>query len=99
MPPDGVILASNDACATQAIRIGPRAWGVQFHLEVDSSTVTEWARAPEYEEVLTHSGGGDAQWLHREVDLHLRAMQSAAATLISGLLQCARQLRCPTPPP
>ncbi len=87
VPPDGVVLASNDACATQAIRVGPRAWGVQFHLEVDSSTVTQWARGADYEEVLTHAGGGDSQWLHREVDLHLDAMQSAAAALITGLLR------------
>jgi len=37
VPPDGVVLASNESCATQALRVGPRAWGVQFHLEVDSS--------------------------------------------------------------
>ncbi len=90
VPPDGVVLASNGACATQALRVGPRAWGVQFHLEVDSTTVTEWARVPEYEEVLTHAGGGDPQWLHRAVDQHLAAMQSAAHALISGLL---RELR------
>jgi GMP synthase-like glutamine amidotransferase len=86
LPPDSVILASNEACATQALRVGPRAWGVQFHLEVDSSTVTEWARVPEYEEVLTHAGGGDPYWLHREVDLHLAAMQAAAQALISGVM-------------
>ena len=90
VPPDGVVLASNGACATQALRVGPRAWGVQFHLEVDSTTVTEWARVPEYEEVLSHAGGGDALWLHRAVDQHLTAMQSAAEALISGLL---RELR------
>ncbi len=87
LPPDGVILASNEACAAQALRVGPRAWGVQFHLEVNSSTVAEWALVPEYEEVRVHSGGGDPQWLHREVDLHLVAMQSAAQALISGLVR------------
>ncbi len=89
VPPGGVILASTEACATQALRIGPRAWGVQFHLEVDSSTVAKWALDPEYEEVLTHAGDGDAQWLHREVDLRLDAMQSAARSMIAGLLRCA----------
>jgi GMP synthase-like glutamine amidotransferase len=87
VPPGGVIFASTAACATQAMRIGPRAWGVQFHLEVDSSTVAEWALAPDYKEVLTHAGSGDAQWLHREVDLHLVAMQSAARSMIAGLLR------------
>jgi GMP synthase-like glutamine amidotransferase len=90
VPPDGVILASNEACAAQALRVGPRAWGVQFHLEVESSTVTEWARVPEYEEVLTHAGHGDPLWLHREVDLHLSAMQSAAQALMSGVMSQLR---------
>jgi len=94
VPPDGVVLASNESCATQALRVGPRAWGVQFHLEVDSSTVTEWALVPEYEEVLTHAGGGDARWLHRAVDLQLVAMQSAAQTLISALMSELRRTSC-----
>jgi GMP synthase-like glutamine amidotransferase len=90
VPPDGVILASNEACAAQALRVGSRAWGVQFHVEVDSSTVTDWARVPEYEEVLTHAGRGDPLWLHREVDRHLAAMQSAAQALISGVIREVR---------
>ncbi len=94
LPPHGVILASNEACATQALRVGPRAWGVQFHLEVDSTTVAEWALEPDYGEVLTHAGGGDARWLHREVDLYLVTLQSAARTLISGLV---RELRASGP--
>jgi len=40
-PPDAVRLASN-ANATQAFRVGERAWGIQFHIEADEPTVNEW---------------------------------------------------------
>lgn len=36
------VLASNDACATQAIRVGDKAWGVQFHPEVEATTLRDW---------------------------------------------------------
>lgn len=38
-------LASNDRYANQAFRIGPRAWGFQFHLEVDEVAVAAFVEA------------------------------------------------------
>ena len=43
LPPGGVLLASNDRYDQQAFRIGPRAWGFQFHLEVDQEAVAAFA--------------------------------------------------------
>lgn len=41
-PPDGArVLAVNPACA-QAYRVAERAWGIQFHAEVDAATVEHW---------------------------------------------------------
>jgi GMP synthase-like glutamine amidotransferase len=45
LPPGGVLLASNDRYAHQAFRIGPRAWGFQFHLEVDQEAVAAFVGA------------------------------------------------------
>ena len=45
LPPGGILLASNDRYTHQAFRIGPRAWGVQFHLEVDQDAVSAFVRA------------------------------------------------------
>lgn len=48
-PPQGAaILARTAACAVQAFRWGDRAWGMQFHAEVTSSTVAEWQAVPAY---------------------------------------------------
>jgi len=44
LPAGAVLLASNDAYENQAFRIGPCAWGVQFHPEVSTSEVNTWSR-------------------------------------------------------
>ncbi|MVA75117.1 type 1 glutamine amidotransferase [Auraticoccus sp. F435] len=41
-PPAGVLLATSDACRVQAFRVGPRAWGLQFHPEVDAQRLRRW---------------------------------------------------------
>lgn len=41
-PPEGArVLAVNPACA-QAYRVAERAWGIQFHAEVDTATIESW---------------------------------------------------------
>jgi len=39
LPPGAVPLAATDATPLQAFRCGARAWGVQFHLEVDEDVI------------------------------------------------------------
>ncbi len=47
--PDGAtLLATSPAYPHQAFRVGDRAYGVQFHLEVTDEMAEEWARVPEY---------------------------------------------------
>lgn len=43
LPAQTEVFASSAACATQAFRIGPRAWGVQFHPEALGDTARDWA--------------------------------------------------------
>lgn len=42
LPAGATVLATNEACAHQAFRVGHVAWGVQFHPEVLASTVRNW---------------------------------------------------------
>lgn len=48
-PPDEAVVLSHSAAGLQAFRLGTNVWGVQFHPEVDVSTVAGWAA----EEVAT----------------------------------------------
>lgn len=43
IPRGGVRLAFTGTCHNQAFRIGPRAWGLQFHPEVNRDIVREWS--------------------------------------------------------
>ena len=46
LPEGTTLLASNTACHAQAIRVGARAWGVQFHPEIDEGLVSYWMGDP-----------------------------------------------------
>jgi GMP synthase-like glutamine amidotransferase len=45
LPPGSVRLATNSTYANQAFRLGDRAWGIQFHAEVDRSAVDAFVDA------------------------------------------------------
>ncbi len=45
IPPGGVRIAGNRRYTNQAFRLGGTAWGVQFHLEVNSEAVGEFLAA------------------------------------------------------
>lgn len=46
LPSRAVALATSPVCL-QAFRLGERAWGVQFHPEVDAPILEHWLRDPE----------------------------------------------------
>ena len=60
VPEGGVALASSPLCAIQAQRVGPRAWGVQYHVEMTHDTVPEWGRVPAYAAALETTLGSGA---------------------------------------
>lgn len=60
LPEGGVALASSPMCAIQAQRIGPRAWGVQYHVEMTDETIPEWGRVPAYAASLEATLGSAA---------------------------------------
>lgn len=43
LPPGAVLLAASTRYPHQAFRIGPAAWGLQFHIEPDPAMVADWA--------------------------------------------------------
>jgi GMP synthase-like glutamine amidotransferase len=85
LPPDGIVLAGNDACEVQAFRVGQQAWGVQFHVEVLETTVAEWATVPAYRSALQESDH-DADRLDLAVADHLAGMAEVTGMLAAGLV-------------
>lgn len=76
-PPGAVVLASNDNCAVQAMRVGPAAWGVQFHPEVDEPRAAGWGRSPIFQALLDQSAGPGA------ADGYVTRLASASAAMAS----------------
>ena len=60
MPRQAVLLATSEACAVQAYRLAPRAYGVQFHMEVDAKLVQATELFPEYIAALEELQGDGA---------------------------------------
>ena len=48
IPPGGVLLATNSHTYNQAFRIGRRAYGLQYHIELTPEMLDTWLRFPEY---------------------------------------------------
>ncbi|MEH6359707.1 MAG: type 1 glutamine amidotransferase [Amylibacter sp.] len=59
MPPGAQCLATSPACKFQALRWNTRAYSLQFHLEVEPDTITNWAGIPEYSDALLNEVGPD----------------------------------------
>ena len=61
---------------------GPRAFSAQFHVEVESETVGNWAAIPEYEAALTASLGADG----------VRQLTDACANAMEGFNAVAERI-------
>jgi GMP synthase (glutamine-hydrolysing) len=48
LPEGAILLASNENAPNQAFRYGPRAYGLQFHIELNTELINIWLRHPVY---------------------------------------------------
>ena len=79
-PEDSVVLASSELCPIQAMRVGDKAWSMQYHVEVEPTTVETWSGIPDYQEALTKVLGAEG----------VAAMKESAAGSMPEFLDCAR---------
>jgi len=93
MPTGARCLATSPGCAVQAMQWGPRAYSVQFHVEVEPDTVAAWAVIPAYAASLEGALGPDgARRLQAECDAEMRAFNTIAERLYINWLQAAAQI-------
>lgn len=87
--PDGAeILAANSSCPIQAFRWGRHAYGVQYHVEIAASTVTEWNEIPEYQAGLERSlGANAASRLSQAVNRRLPLFQASARRMNENMMK------------
>jgi GMP synthase (glutamine-hydrolysing) len=81
--PDGAVELASSPAASQAYRLGDRAWGVQFHPEVDRAMLDDWFA----------EGGGELgkpiEAVEEETDRHLGTWNEQGKALCSAFLDAA----------
>lgn len=82
LPPGAIVLATSPACAVQAMRVGPHAYGLQYHVELTSDTVPEWGEVPAYACALEDALGAGALPRLREGAAELMPEFNRAARLL-----------------
>ncbi|MFN0217828.1 MAG: type 1 glutamine amidotransferase [Hyphomicrobium sp.] len=91
-PPEGaVVLAGSDVCRCQAMRVGSRAWSMQYHVEIEPNTISDWGEIPAYAEALerTH-GAGALRALDEAAKSHMQSFTDNAESLYRNFMRQVR---------
>ena len=92
MPAGATCLATSPDCAVQAMKWGPRAYSVQFHVELESNTVPNWNTIPAYRDALEGAlGAGAAEKLAADCAAQMAAMNTIAERIYINWMQTAAQ--------
>jgi len=90
LPPGGIALARSPLCEVQAQRVGSRAWGVQYHIEMTQETVPEWSRIPAYAASLEAAlGSGALGDIKRSCSAGMAGFNAASRRLFDNFLLAA----------
>jgi GMP synthase (glutamine-hydrolysing) len=78
--PDGaVLLGTGDEVEVQAFRVGDRAWGLQFHLEIDRAELELWIDVAGAEGIA--AWGSTPERLRAQADRHLPLQEERSREL------------------
>ena len=87
LPPGATRLASTPLCANQAFRVGPRAFGLQFHVEADAALAKRWA-VEDADFVRAARGESGTADVIDESERLADAARASADRLIRNILGC-----------
>jgi GMP synthase (glutamine-hydrolysing) len=85
LPHRAVLLASTVACPNQMFRVGRRAFGIQFHIEVTAEDVALWVRDDEAF-VVAANGTTGPQRILADTTRYMPRHQQVADRMIRNLL-------------
>ena len=89
-PEGATVLASSPLCRVNAMAVGDRAFGLQYHVEITRNTVREWGEIPAYAEALERAlGSGALEDLHRKASARANEMEVSARRLYENFMRIA----------
>jgi len=88
-PPEGAtILAQSIDCNVQAMRVGPKAISLQYHVEIEPDTIANWAGIPAYHAALMEIvGPGGLAAMRQAGDDHMSEFQKSAERLYRNFMR------------
>ena len=89
LPPGAVELLRGPGHGAEAFRVGARAWGVQFHAEVDADALEGWYRDWPY--ALEQAGVTEAQARAAD-DRHINGQRALSQALFGGFARVVTAL-------
>jgi len=105
LPSGAVQLARSELCEQQAFRYGPRAYGLQFHVEVTARMVGEWLDEAENRRELSGLAYIDPADIRRRLPVAMGEMEVLGRQVLSRFAGMCRHSgargasRCPQSPP
>jgi GMP synthase-like glutamine amidotransferase len=91
-PPGATVLAHSPLCAVQAMRVGRRAYGMQYHCEIQPNTVGDWAVIPAYACALDDTlGKGSMPRLDAAAKAEMAAFNRDARRLYRNFMGLAKR--------
>lgn len=88
LPEGATVLATGDEVHLQAFRIGARAWGAQFHFEVDRTELEFWLQAAG--EKLVRAWGKTTAQVLVEADRHMATQEARALEVFRRFARIVR---------
>ena len=69
------------------MRVGARAWGLQYHVEIEETTIPDWANIPAYAEALERTqGAGAVERMAAEAQVHMTEFAANAKRLYDNFM-------------
>ncbi len=91
LPLGADLLATGDLVRHQAFRVGDRAWGVQWHLEIDRPELESWLEIFGREGDLLSEWGKSAEEVRAEADAFMQTHQARGRELFTRFAGVVRE--------